>query len=143
MLKSLISSKLSIIGETCSLLLHVSGTCSEDTGGLGFGSMILWLVDIDNIGHEFHGSIWHFLSDIGHDLYLKTKNTLSHQDVSNGGIKEFFLWLTGGDQITLGVFLGLCSLTSDFTSNENLATSGILSHDCVHDTVDGHSYWFT
>jgi hypothetical protein len=106
LLKFSIDSKYTIIigGGASSSLLHWGGS----SGGVsvavdlwcGKYFVFLWVVDLDEIWHELEGTVWHNSLNITHDLNLKSKNTLSHENMSNGGINEFSLWLTGRDQIS-------------------------------------------
>merc|ERR1719473_1111441 len=84
------SSHWSSAGTTSSSLMAVYGWYINN-----FLILILWVVDFDEIWHEFHCSVWHLLLNVTHDLDFETKYTLSHQNMSDSSIKEFFLWLTG------------------------------------------------
>src|SRR5687767_10748308 len=98
----------------------------SDGVGLDVMVVILGFVNLDEIGHDLSElALGSFV--VSHDLYLDTEDTLSEFDVSDGLIDEFELGLTGGDHVTLLVFLGLCSLTSDLTRDNDFATLGTTS----------------
>ena len=102
--------------------------------------LILWIEDLDKIRHNL--DVLSNLSFDGlHDLDLDTNSTLSHEAMSDRGIDELLLWLSGRDKITSVVLLGLGSLSSDLTGNDNLDTDGTSSHDTTHDVVNGGSNW--
>jgi len=102
--------------------------------------LVFWLEDLDEIWHNLD-----VLSNLSlnrlHDSNLDTEGTSSHEAMSHGGIDEFLLWLTGRDEITHNVLLGLCSLSSSLTSDNNLDTDGTSSHDTTHNVVNGSSNW--
>ena len=98
-------------------------------------------MDLNEIGHNLNLVTSNLLLDGSHNGDLDTDGTLSHRDVPHGGVDEFLNGLTGGDKITLGVFGGLCSLSSNLTGNNDSATNSVSSHDTTHDVVDGSSNW--
>jgi len=107
--------------------------------GLGVIVLILGLVDLNVIGHDLL-----FVSNLNlsalHDLYLKTKNTLTELNGTDCRVDEIVLGLTSGDLITLSIFLGLGSLTTNLTSNNDLATDGLTtSHDGTEDVISSHT----
>ena len=58
--------------------------------------------------------------------------------MADGDIDELELWLTSGDNIALLVLLGLSSLASDLTGDDDLATDGTTtSHDGGKNVVGG------
>ena len=97
-------------------------------------------MDLDEIWHDL-GCLASLTLERHHDLNLETKHTLSHVDVTHGNVDELLLWLTSGDQVTRAVFLGLGSLTSDLTTDNDGAANGTSSHDVTHDVVDSHTDW--
>ena len=128
-------------GERCrslgSLVLGSGlGLVGDDVGD-DVGILLLGLVDLDEIGHDLlGGSVTDF--DTLHDLDLKTKDTLTELDVTDGLVNEIVLGLTSGDLVTLGVLLGLCALSTDLSGDHDLATGGTTSaHDSAEDVVGG------
>ena len=78
---------------------------------------------------------------VNKDLDLDSEDSLSHVDVSNSDVEEVELWLTGGDDVSPSVLLGLCSLSSDLSTNDDLTSlgnSGSLDH--VEDGVGNKSH---
>jgi len=73
------------------------------------------------------------------NLHSDAQNTLSEQDVSNGGVDVFPGWVTGVDHHTVDEFHTFRSLASDFTGDDDFATSGALFHDESKNTVGGSS----
>jgi len=73
------------------------------------------------------------------NLHFNTDNTLSKENVSNSGVNVVFDWVTGVDHHTVNEFHTFSSLSSDFTGNDDFATSGALFHDESEDTVGGSS----
>merc|ERR1711950_115052 len=92
-----------------------------DDLGLGVRIIILGLFDLDEVGHDL---LLVADLDLGalHDLDLQTENTSTELDGTSGRVNEIVLGLTSGDLITLSVLLGLGTLATDLTSNDNLAT---------------------
>jgi len=101
---------------------------------------LLWWVDLDEVWHDLD-----FLAILAlerhHNLDLEAENTLSHVDMTHSLIDKLLLGLTGGDKVTSSVLLGLCSLTTDLTTDHDCATNGSTSHDIIQDVVDGHTNW--
>jgi len=107
--------------------------------GLGVIVFVLGLVDLDVVGHDLL-----FVSNLQlgalHDLYLKTENTLTELNGTDSRVNEIVLGLTSGNLITLSIFLGLGSLTTNLTSDNDLATDGLTtSHDGTEDVVSSHT----
>ena len=101
--------------------------------------IILGLFDLNEIGHDL---LLVADLDLGalHDLDLETENTLTKLDGTSSGVNEIVLGLTSGDLITLSVLLGLSTLATDLTSNDDLATdSTTTAHDSTKDVVSGHT----
>ena len=99
-------------------------------------------MDFDEIGHNLGGG-WSS-SDLSslHNLDLKSDNSLTELNRSGGRVDEIVFWLTSGDLITLSVFLGLGTLSSDLTGDDNLATDSIsASHDVTKDVVGSETDW--
>ncbi len=91
--------------------------------------LVLGLGDLDDVGHDL-SELANGELGVLHDLDLAAEDTLSEFDVTNGDINELELGLTGGNDVTLLVFLGLCSLSSDLTGDDNLAAnSATASHN--------------
>ena len=91
--------------------------------------LVLGLGDLDDVGHDLSEFTNGKLSVL-HDLDLAAEDTLSEFDVADGDVNELELGLTSGDDVALLVLLGLCSLTSDLTRDDDLATlSTTASHD--------------
>ena len=124
-------------------------------GGLLSGSFLSVLLQEDDLGLHVvvvpvvlglgdRDEIWHDLLDSAdlnlgtlHNLDLKTEDTLTELDGTDSDIDEIVLGLTGRDLITLSVLLGLGSLTTDLTGDQNLATDGATtSHDCAKNVVE-------
>ena len=120
-------------------LLFSTVLLGGDDLGLGVGIIILGLFDLDEIGHDL---LLVADLDLGalHDLDLQTENTSTELDGTSGRINEIVLGLTSGDLITLSVLLGLGTLATDLTSNDDLATdSTTTAHDSTEDVVSGHT----
>ena len=103
------------------------------------GIIILGLEDLDEIGHDL---LVGADADFGtlHDLDLDTEDTLTELDVADGNIDEVLLGLTSGDLVTGVVLLGLGTLTTDLTGDDNLATGGTTTaHDGSDNVVGGHT----
>ena len=116
------------------LLLDVGGDV-----GLNVSVVILGLEDLDAIGHDLLVGADADLDTL-HDLDLKTEDTLAEFDVTDGNVDEVVLGLTSGDLVTSIVLLGLGTLTSDLTRDDNLTTGGTTTaHDGSHDVVGGHT----
>ena len=101
--------------------------------GDGLGSdvvvLVLGLGDLDDVGHDLSE-----LADgelgVLHDLNLAAEDTLAELDVANGNVNELQLGLTSGDDVALLVLLGLGSLATDLTGDDDLAADGTTaSHD--------------
>ena len=98
-------------------------------------SLILGLVNLDSVGHDL-SVLANLALSVLHNLDLDTKDTLSELNVSGGHIDELELGLTSRDEITLLVLLGLCSLTSDLTRDDDLAAlCTTAAHDGCEDVV--------
>ena len=107
--------------------------------GRRVGVLFLWLVDLNEIGHDL---LLGADLDLGalHDLHLETEHTLAELDGTSRRIDEIVLGLTRGDLITLSILLGLGTLTTDLTSDDDLATDGhTTSHDGSKNVVGGHT----
>merc|ERR1719327_636580 len=100
----------------------------------------LWWMDLDEVWHDL-GGLASLTLERHHNLNLETEHTLSHVNVTHCHIYELLLWLTSGDKITRTVLLGLSSLTTDLTTNDDGATNGTTTHDITHDVVDSHTNW--
>jgi len=105
----------------------------------GWGDFLLWLQDGDNIWVLFFWTVHAGLVMRFQNLHFNTNDTLSQENVSNSGVNVRFDWVTGMDHHTVNEFHTLRSLSSDFTGNNNFATSGTLFHDESKDTVGGSS----
>jgi len=105
-------------------------------GGAG---LLLWLQDGDNIWVLELWSVHAGLVVWLENLHLNTEHSLSKEDVSDGGVDVFPGWVTGVDHHTVDELHGLSSLASDFTADDDLATSSALLHDESEDTVGGSS----
>lgn len=66
------------------------------------------------------------------DGNLNTNNTRSHFDVTNSLIDKHFPWDTSRDDLTVSVFLGISTLLSQLSRDDNL-TAGSLSAKSVLD----------
>jgi hypothetical protein len=120
----------------CSLLFV---SLVADGIGLDVVRFFLGLVDLDEVGHDLlvfsDGSLV-----IHHNFNLHTEDSLSELDVSDGNIDEVELGLTGRDHISLLIFLRLCSLTSDLSSDKDFTTlSTTSSHDETENVVSSKS----
>jgi len=73
------------------------------------------------------------------DLNSDAQNTLSEENVSYGGVDVFPGWVTGVDHHTVDEFHAFRSLSSDFTGDNDFATSSTLFHDESENTVGGSS----
>ena len=85
--------------------------------------LVLGLGDLDDIGHDLSELANGELSVL-HDLDLAAEDTLSEFDVADSDVNELELGLTSRDDVALLVLLGLCSLSSDLTGDDNLAADG-------------------
>ena len=102
---------------------------SRDSVGGNVVVLLLGLVDLNNVGHDFSVLANSNLSVL-HDLDLDSEDTLAELDVADGNIDELELGLTGGDDVALLVLLGLCALATDLSGDDDLATDGTTaSHD--------------
>jgi hypothetical protein len=85
--------------------------------------LVLGLGDLDDVGHDLSE-----LADgelgVLHDLNLAAEDTLAELDVANGNVNELQLGLTSGDDVALLVLLGLGSLATDLTGDDDLAADG-------------------
>lgn len=107
--------------------------------GLDVGVLILGLEDLDHVGHNLLVGTDTNLGTL-HDLYFKTEDTLTEFDVTDSNINEVVLGLTSGDLVTGVVLLGLGTLSTDLSGDNNLATGGTTTtHDGSHDVVGGHT----
>ena len=103
--------------------------------------LLLWLDDVDEI--------WHDLlvladADLGalHNLDSETEDSLTELDGTDGLVDEIVLWLTSGDLVTHGVLLGLGTLSTDLTGDDDFATDGTTTaHDGSEDVVGGKTDW--
>jgi len=101
------------------------------------GIVVLGVEDSDGIGHDL---LVGTLSDLDglHDLNLDTDHTLTELDVADGLVDEIVLRLTSGDLVTHSVLLGLSTLSTNLTGNDDFATDGLtLAHNSAHDVVGG------
>ena len=124
-----------LLGGTSVLLLV------RDDGGGDVVVLILGLEDLDEIWHDL-GNVSDL--DLGtlHNLDLESDNTLSEFDGSDGDVDEIVLGLTGGDLVTLSVLLGLGTLSTDLSGDDDFATNGTTSsHDSSENVVGGKSDW--
>ena len=64
-----------------------------------------------------------------HNGDLDTQNTLLHQHMANSGVDVRANGVTGLNHVTITELHGLGTLSSDFTRNDDLATTGIGFHD--------------
>ena len=128
---------ISLLGLSLELLL----LSSEDLW-LGELFVVLWWDDLDEVWHDLGGTRGGGSLGSLHNLNSKTKHSLSHLDATDGSVDELELWLTGGDLVTLGVLLGLGSLSTDLTGDDDLTTDGTTTaHDGSKDVVGGHTDW--
>jgi len=100
---------------------------------------LLWLSDLDDIGVW---SLWSNLSSgvVGkHNLDLKSDNTLSEHNVSDGGVDVLSDGVTSVDHKTVSEFHGLGSLTSQLAGDDDFATLSSRLHDESENTVGGTS----
>jgi hypothetical protein len=104
-----------------------------------WAGLFLWLQDGDDIWVLELWSVHAGLVVWLENLHLNTENTLSEEDVSDGGVDVFPGWVTGVDHHTVDELHSLCSLASDLTTDNDLATSGTLLHNESEDTVGGSS----
>jgi len=122
-------------GHVLLLILVLSG----NNLGLGVVVIILRLLDLDEVWHDLL-----LVSDLNsgtlHDLDLETENTLTELDGTDSLIDEIVLGLTSRDLITLSILLGLGSLTTDLTSDDNFATNSLTTaHNSSKDVVGSHT----
>jgi hypothetical protein len=103
--------------------ISFSVAASDEDVGLDVVALVLGLVDLDCVGHDLF-VLAEGLFGVLHDLDLHTEDTLSEFDVSASDVDELELGLTGGDDVTMLVLLGLCSLASDLTGDNDLAALG-------------------
>merc|ERR1739848_369594 len=104
-----------------------------------WAGLFLWLQDLDDIWVLELWSVHAGLVVWLENLHLNTENTLSEEDVSDGGVDVFPGWVTGVDHHTVDKLHSLRSLASDLTTDNDLATSGALLHHESEDTVGGSS----
>ena len=99
--------------------------------------LVLGLVDLDGIGHDLAVDAG---SDLGglHNLHFDSDHTLTELNVTDGLVNEIVLGLSSGDLVSHGVLLGLGTLSTDLTANDDFATDGLsLAHDGAHNVVSG------
>lgn len=102
--------------------------------------LFLWLEDVNLIGKDFFVTLWSDFETL-HDLDLDSENTSTELSVTDCNIDEVELWLTSGDLVTSSVLLCLCTLTTDLTRDDNLATNGSTSaHDSTNDVVGSQTH---
>ena len=138
--------------------MDASHSLSTGWGLFGWASVLLLVCDdgwgdvrVLLLGLEDLDEIWHDLGDVAnldlgtlHNLDLESDNTLSEFDGSDGAVDEIVLGLTGGDLVTLSVLLGLGTLSTDLTGDDDFATDGTTSsHDGSENVVGGKSDWGT
>ena len=105
-------------------------------------AVILRLRDLDRVGHNLVFAALDLDFGTLHDLYLESKNTLTQLDVSHCNVDEIVLGLTRRYLVTLSVLLGLGTLATYLTGNNNLTTGGVsATHDGTEDVVGGHTDW--
>jgi hypothetical protein len=69
---------------------------------------------------------------------------LTEFNVTNSNINEVFLGLTRRNLVTGVVLLGLGTLTTDLTRDDNLATGGsTTAHNSTHNVVSSNTDWST
>merc|ERR1719197_920006 len=85
-----------------------------------WAGFFFWLQDGDNIWVLDLWSVQSALVVRFENLDFDSQNTLSEEDVSDGGIyvAKTFGWETGVDHHTVGEFHTFCSLSSDFTRDD-------------------------
>lgn len=99
----------------------------------------LGVLDVDDIRKEgldassAGGVVWQ------HDLDLDTHDTLLEGNVSDSNVDIVESGLARADHVSGFVFHCLGSLLSQFTRNDDLATSGAFLGDALDDGVSGHS----
>merc|ERR1712066_1025529 len=106
-----------------------------------WAGFFFWLQDGDNIWVLDLWSVQSALVVRFENLDFDSQNTLSEEDVSDGGVNvsKTFGWETGVDHHTVGEFHTLGSLSSDFTGDDDFTTSSALFHDESENTVGGSS----
>jgi len=130
--------------QRCSLRGASSGSTVilghiRDDLGLGVVVLVLGLGDLDEVGHDLLDTV-SLDAGASHDLHLKTEHSLTKLDGTDSRVNEIGLGLTSGDLITLGVLLGLSTLSTDLTGDHDLATDGTTTaHDGTKDIVSGHT----
>ena len=73
-----------------------------------------------------------------------SNNSLTKLDGSGSRVNEIVFGLTSGYLVTLSVFLGLGTLSSDLTGDDNLTTDGIsASHNVAKNVVGSKTDWST
>jgi len=105
----------------------------------GWAGLFLWLQDGNDVWVLELWSVHAGLVVWLENLHLNTENSLSEEDVSNGGVDVFPDWVTGVDHHTVNKLHSLRSLASDLTADNDLATSSTLLHHESEYTVGGSS----
>merc|ERR1711879_408976 len=96
-----------------------------------WAGFFFWLQDGNNIWVLDLWSVQSTFVVRFENLDFDSQNTLSEEDVSDGGIdvSKTFGWETGVDHHTVGEFHTFGSLSSDFTGDDDFATSSTLFHN--------------
>ena len=101
-------------------------------------------MDFDKVWHNLNGAWTSFNFSARHNLDLKSNNSLTKLDGSGSRVDEIVFGLTSRYLVTLSVFLGLSTLSSDLTGDDNLATDGIsASHNVAKNVVGSKTDWST
>ena len=101
-------------------------------------------MDFDKVWHNLDGVWTSFDFSTRHNLDLKSNNSPTELNGSGSRVNEIVFGLTSRYLVTLGVFLGLSTLSSDLTGDDNLATDGIsASHNVTKDVVGSKTDWST
>ena len=104
-------------------------------------NLFLWVVNSDNIRLRLSWSLLSLRVPVKHNLNLKTKNSLSHVDVS-GALRHEVSWdVSRPLHVSVLELHGLCSLSSDLTSNDNLNTLSLGFHHELHNSVACTTDW--
>jgi len=112
---------------------------SVDSGG-DVRVLLLGFEDVNLIWEDFLVSALADLETL-HDLDLDAENTSTELSVTDGDVDKVVLWLTSGNLVTSSVLLGLGTLTTDLTRDDNLATNGSTSaHDGTNDVVGSETH---
>merc|ERR1712066_940836 len=111
----------------------------SSNNGLNVWLFFLWFSDFDNIRVRCFRSDFASWIVWQHNFNFKTDDTLSKKHVTNGGIDILSDGVTGMDHETVREFHGFCSLSSQFTRNDDFTALSSGFHDESKNTISSTS----